>query len=128
MDLACSYIVFYICNTKVEWYCAVCCARVSIIMIMYMSIFRYASRCMMFELQNPPLRIAILDYMDWVQRWNAYSSCAGFCISLGSAFFSQGIKAVDQEILHELSASSADSISPRVLPFYTILYWFAHQV
>ena len=52
---------------------------------------------------------------------------------LGSAFlwerfFSTGVGEVDREILPKLAAKAEYGVIPRVLPSYSILYWFSNQV
>ena len=91
-------------------------------------IHRYASRCLMVEFTEPPLQMTIAEYMGLVELWTACSSCAGLCISLGKKFFHQGVEEVDQMILPEFLSDVTGSISPRVVPSYSVLYWFAHQV
>ena len=60
--------------------------------------------------------------------WQACGSCAGFCISHGNKFFSEGIEEVDNDILPCMAASASEDISPRVIPSYVVLFWFALQV
>ena len=83
---------------------------------------------MMVEFQNPPIGMSISQYMELVRLWKACSSCVGFCIALGKKFFDTGVKEVDETILPAFSASTGSGISPRVIPAYAILYWFAVQV
>ena len=82
----------------------------------------------MIEFRDPPLQVGLCTFMKLAQMWKACSSCAGYCIGLGEKFFSTGVKDVDEQVLPELSSNSAEGISPRVLPGYAILYWFAKQV
>lgn len=82
----------------------------------------------MIEFINPPLGMPISQYMELVKLWKACSSCAGFCIYLGKFFFDHGVKIVDEVILPEFTASAPEGISPRVVPSYAMLYWFALQV
>ncbi len=77
---------------------------------------------------QPPLAVWVSQYMELIKMWTACNRCAGFCISLGKLFFSEGAERVDSEILPEFSAKAAKGISPRVLPSYAILFWFALQV
>ena len=92
------------------------------------SLCRYASRCLMVEFMDPPLQITLAKYMEIVELCKACGSCAGFCVSLGKAFFHEGVEDVDERILPEFAASVAGHVSPRVLPSYSVLYWFANQV
>ena len=89
---------------------------------------RYASRCLMVEFSEPPLDIGICNYMKLAELWKSCSGCIGFCIELGSRFFNSGYIEVDDEILKQLSSKAPHGISPRVLPGYAILFWFAREV
>ena len=91
--------------------------------------FRYASRCMLIEFSDPPVSLSLKDYMNLVDLWKKAGSCAAFCIRLGNTFFSEGITQVDDEITPLLLDSiEKNTLSPRVLPAYSILYWFALKV
>lgn len=89
---------------------------------------RYASRCLMIEFANPPVGMTIAEYMQLVELWTACSTCIGFCISLGKRFFNEGVEEVDSNILPSIASSASEEISPRVIPSYAILFWFALQV
>lgn len=52
----------------------------------------------------------------------------GFCVSLGNIFFSTGMGEVDENILPHLSELAGSEVMPRVLPSYSMLYWFATKV
>ena len=83
----------------------------------------------MIEFTSPPISTTISQYMRLVQLWKACSTCVGFCIGLGDAFFSDGgVNHVDNTILPTIISHAAEGISPRVLPSYAILLWFAQQV
>lgn len=83
----------------------------------------------MIEFSEPPLHLSVSDYMKLVELWKKAGSCAGFCIRLGHLFFTEGVTEVDNEILPLLSKISKDfKLSPRVMPSYSILYWFALKV
>lgn len=85
---------------------------------------------MMIEFSEPPIQLTLTDYMNLVDLWKSAGSCAGFCISLGHLFFTEGVSQVDDVIQPLLSSSfaHANTLSPRVLPSYSILYWFALKV
>ena len=91
-------------------------------------VYRYASRCLMIEFSTPPVATTLGQYRELGKLWEVCSSCAGFCISLGNSFFSEGIEEVDNDILPRMTASASEDISPRVIPSYAILFWFALQV
>ncbi len=82
----------------------------------------------MIQFSDPPLGMTISQYMELVNLWTACSSCVGFSISLGKFFFAHGVEEVDTVILPAFADSVEGSASPRVLPSYSILYWFASQV
>ena len=86
---------------------------------------RYSSRCLMIEFLSPPLSFSLTELAE---LWEGCTSCAGFAVSLGKRFFSSGIQEVDTEILPKLSSAAAVGVIPRVLPSYSILYWFSKQV
>ena len=65
--------------------------------------------------------------MQLVEMWEKCGACIGFCIGLGERFFDTGIAEMEQ--LVEMLVSNAKlSISPRVLPSYATLLWFAKEV
>lgn len=82
----------------------------------------------MVKFRTPPVGMLLSEYMELSDLMQTCSSCSGFCISLGRKFFEEGIKEVDTRITPELSAALEDGVSPRVLPSYSILFWFALQV
>ena len=82
----------------------------------------------MLEFSEPPLEMGITSYMDLAQLWKSCSSCAGFCIELGSRFFQSGCVEVNDVILKQLSSKAARGLSPRVIPAYAIVFWFAREV
>lgn len=82
----------------------------------------------MIEFKDPPIQLSLQDYMELVELWKSAGSCAGFCISLGHQFFSEGVVEVDGSIMPTLSAAAASNVSLRVLPSYATLFWFACKV
>lgn len=92
--------------------------------------FRYASRCLMIEFLEPPVSLSLSDYMKIVELWKKAGSCAAFCIRLGHLFFTEGVTEVDDKIQPLLRniINDPNTLSPRVLPSYAILYWFALKV
>ena len=67
--------------------------------------------------------------MNLVDIWKRTGSCAAFCIRLGHVFLSEGITQGDDEITPLLlDTIKENTLSPRVLPAYSILYWFALKV
>ena len=66
--------------------------------------------------------------MELVELQEGSSTCLGYCVSLGQRFFTSGIKEVDTTILPHITAVAGPSVIPRVLPSYSLLYWFAIQV
>ena len=91
------------------------------------SLHRYASRCIMIEFASPPVSLTLTGYMELAEKWEACSPCAGFCISVGERFFQSGYKEVDSKVLPTLESNST-GVTPRVLPAYSILYWFSLEV
>lgn len=85
---------------------------------------------MMIEFSEPPVRLSLSDYMLLVDLWKKAGSCAGFCIRLGHLFLSEGVTQVDNEIQSLLTniIQQSNTLSPRVLLSYSILYWFALKV
>lgn len=81
----------------------------------------------MLEFAEPPLTIQLDEYMELARLWKGCSPCVGFCISLGSKFFNEGYKDV-KIFTDQISPEAQDGISPRVLPAYAMVYWFARQV
>ena len=56
------------------------------------------------------------------------SASIGFCISLGHTFFSEGgMTEVSRDITPMLLEHTSD-VSPRVVPGYAMLYWYAEKV
>lgn len=82
----------------------------------------------MIQFSSPALKLSLSDYMELAELWENCSTCVGFCVSLGQQFFTSGVKEVDDTILPHLSSLAGDNIIPRVLPSYSILYWFSSQV
>lgn len=82
----------------------------------------------MIEFSSPPLSLSLTEYMELAELWDGCCPCAGFCVSLGEKFFSSGVQEIDKEVLPKLSAKAAAGVVPRVLPSYSILFWFSHQV
>ena len=80
----------------------------------------------MIEFSVPPICLSLSDYMKLVELWKKAGSCAAFCICLGHLFFTEGVNEVDNTIIPLLS-NIKDS-NTRVLPSYSILYWFALKV
>ena len=66
--------------------------------------------------------------MHLVELWEKCSSCAGFCIELGERFFNDGVTEVDGTLIPLLKSKADISVSPRVIPSYAYLLWFAQQV
>ena len=54
--------------------------------------------------------------MELPETWEGFTTCVGFCVSLGHTFFSAGIKEVDKTILPHLTALAGPDVHPRVLP------------
>ena len=48
--------------------------------------FRYMSRCLLMEFQDPPLNIRTSQHMKLVDTWKKCGACIGFCIGLGEKF------------------------------------------
>ena len=82
----------------------------------------------MIEFSSPPVSLSLSGYMELAEIWEACSPCASFCVALGERFFSTGYKDVDSEVLPALKKKASEDVSPRVLPFYSILYWFSLEV
>lgn len=82
----------------------------------------------MIKFASPPLSLSLSEYMELSDQWESCSPCTGFCVALGKEFFSTGIQQVDEEILPTLRAKASADVLPRVLPTYSILYWFSSQV
>lgn len=82
----------------------------------------------MIEFLEPPLNMELTKYMQLAQLWKSCSSCAGYCTSLGSKFFNSGHKDVNNILVNQISSKAPEGISPRVLPAYAIVYWFAREV
>ena len=83
----------------------------------------------MIEFSEPPIRLPLSDYMKLVELWKKAGSCAAFCIRLGNLFFTEGVNEVDNTIIPLLSnIKDSNTLSPRVLPSYSILYWFPLKV
>jgi len=72
--------------------------------------------------------VTVSQCIRLVELWEKCSSYAGFCIELGEKFFHEGITEVDDTIIPLLQSKADRSISPRVIPPYAILLWFAQQV
>ena len=89
--------------------------------------FRYASWLSSWS----PLSVCVWrTIMKLVEIWNEAGSCAGFCIGVGHTFFTEGVGEVTNEIqpLLDSAINHSNTLSPRVLPSYAILYWFALKV
>ena len=82
----------------------------------------------MIEFASPPIALTITQYMELVELWEKSSSCVGFANSLGDKFFLEGVNTVHTEIIPKLSMLAGPGVIPRVLPLYSILYWFSLQV
>ena len=82
----------------------------------------------MIEFLTPQVGMAVSRYMELVTLWEACSTCAGFCISLGKKFFTQGVQEIDSDICPAIAAAISQDISPRVIPSYATLLWFGMQV
>ena len=101
------------------------------IYIMYIKLHalcRYASRCILIEFDSPALSSSVTKFTELVKLYKSSSSCIGFCISLGEVFFKEGVLEVDHKIIPMLQECCGPNISPRVIPAYAILYWFASKV
>ena len=72
--------------------------------------------------------VTVSQHIRLVELWEKCSSCAGFCIELGERFFHEAITEVNDTIIPLLQSKADRSISPRVIPSYAILLWFAQQV
>ena len=112
-------------NSHVRSKSMIMCFRYCITVSCLLYLNRYA--CVMISFADPPLGMHLSDYMELVQLWTGCSPCVGFCISLGSTFFTEGVKEVDNDIIPELTAH-ASSVLQRVISTYSILYWFATKV
>ena len=82
----------------------------------------------MIEFSSPPIALNLSGYMELAEKWEACSPCAGFCVAAGEKFFSSGYREVDTKVLPALEAKASSGVIPRVLPSYSILYWFSLQV
>lgn len=61
--------------------------------------------------------------MNLVDLWKKVGSCAAFCIRFGYMFFSEAITQKDDEISPLLlDVIKENTLSPRILPAYSILY------
>lgn len=65
--------------------------------------------------------------MKLVETWKKCSVCIDFCIGLGERLFDTGIAEMEQ-LVEILKCNANLSISPRVLPSYATLLWFAQEV
>lgn len=90
-------------------------------------IIKYASRCLMMKFSQPPVSLKLSQYMELVLLWKDCGKCAGFCVSLGKKFLSEGVNEVDENTVPAF-AKVAVNISPRVILSYAILHWFTVQV
>ena len=99
---------------------ASCVCVFTTVMISY---YRFMCRCLLIEFQDPPVSISTSQHIggDVEEVW---STCIGFCIGLGDKFFHTGIA----ELVKMLESNANNSISPRVLPAYATLLWFAQEV
>ena len=82
----------------------------------------------MIEFSLPAISFTLNDYMELVELWESCGSCIGFCVSLGEKFFSAGIQEIDDDILPRISGQAGPGVVSRVLPSYSILYWYSTQV
>ena len=82
----------------------------------------------MIRYSSPALSSTLAEYMELSDLWESCSPCVGFCVSLGDKFFSTGVQEVDAVIQPHLSSMVGRAVVPRVLPAYSILYWFTLQV
>ena len=82
----------------------------------------------MIEFASPPLSLNLTGYMELAELWEACSPCASYCVSVGEIFFSSGYQEVDSNILPTLEEKATEHVLPRVLPSYSILYWFSLEV
>ena len=89
---------------------------------------RHASRYLLIEFQEPPIRMKTSQHMRLVELWDQCSSCVGFCIGLGAKFFSVGYEEIDDVLVPLLESKADSSVAPRVFPSYAILVWFADKV
>ena len=85
------------------------------------------SRCLLIEFEDPPVSINTSQHMQLVKMWKKCGACIGFCIGLGDKFFDTGIAEME-ELVKMLQSNANSSISPRVLPAYATLLWFAQEV
>ena len=90
--------------------------------------YRYMSRCLLVEFQDPPLSLTLTQHMHLVELWKKCSSCIGHCIELGERFFKKGVSEVDDIIIPKLNSRAQQGISPRVIVSYAKLLWFAQEV
>ena len=82
----------------------------------------------MIEFYPPSLSFTLSDYMELTDLWESCSSCVGFCISLGDQLFSSGIEEIDNLIRPTLLAKAGSEVISRVIPSYSILYWYCSRV
>lgn len=82
----------------------------------------------MIKFMDPPIAVGLTTYAELVELLPSCSSAVGFCISVGSKFFREGMSDIDNTILPLLKSNSNVSVSPRVLSSYSILVWFTEQV
>ncbi len=82
----------------------------------------------MIEFSRPGLVHCLADKMEIVRVQEESGSCVGYCVSLGEKFFLSGADEIDKYILPEFSQAVGDTVTPRVLPAYSILYWFGLEV
>ena len=82
----------------------------------------------MIEFSLPARSLNLTEYLELGDLWEESSLCVGLCVSLGEKFFTSGIREVDDDILPDIRTAVGDKVTPRVLPSYSILYWFAKEV
>lgn len=82
----------------------------------------------MIEFALPARSLDLAEYVALGDMWEKCSSCVGFCVALGEKFFISGIEEVDKGILPAMRSIVGDKVTPRAVPYYSILYWFAKEV
>ena len=94
----------------------------------HLTIFRYASRCLLIEFGLPQLSTTLADYTDLPDLLSGATRSIGFMISLGEMFLMEGISEIDGTIYPKLKDMLPEGIWPRVVPGYATLLWFTEKV
>ena len=70
---------------------------------------------LLIEFFEPPISMSLSDYMTIADTMAEISSSAGYCVSLGKKFFSEGVLEIDESIVPLLSDSTY-GMHPRLVP------------